>query len=356
MPIIANSSLPSFNRLQQEGVAIISEESYGHSKSTRDIHIGLMNMMPDAALEPTERQFLRLIGSYEGNIRFFVYPFSPREIPRGKKAIEHIRQYYIDFEQIKSDGLDALIVSGANPISPILSNESFWPPLCAVLDWANKNIASTLCACLATHAALLYFHGIERKRLAKKRWGVFSHQVRQTHPLLNGIQTSFDVPHSRWNEITPEQMESAGLRVLVSGQIAGVHLATSSDGFRFIFFQGHPEYDSNSLLKEYKREVSLYNKGARDSYPPFPENYFSEDDKEILNSYANLLMSKQTANDTPVLRDFPETHLRVKNTWIDPGKTIFNRWLHGVSQIVPSNRKTLFRQGVNLSNLMDYIS
>ena len=90
--------------------------------------------------------------------------------------------------------------------------------------------------------------------------------------------------------------------------------------------------------------------------PSFPENFFSEDDKEILNSYANLLMSKQTANDTPVLRDFPETHLRVKNTWIDPGKTIFNRWLHGVSQIVPSNRKTLFRQGVNLSNLMDYIS
>ena len=36
---------------------------------------------------------------------------------------------------------------------------------------------------------------------------------------------------------------------------AGVHAAVSEDGFRRVYFQGHPEYDANSLLKEYKREV-----------------------------------------------------------------------------------------------------
>ena len=72
---------------------------------------------------------------------------------------------------------------------------------------------------------------------------------------MAGVNTRFDVPHSRFNAVTPQQFAEAGLNVLVESDEIGVHLAASDDGLRLVFFQGHPEYDANSLLKEYKREV-----------------------------------------------------------------------------------------------------
>ena len=82
--------------------------------------------------------------------------------------------------------------------------------------------------------------------------------VDSSHPLVADINTGFDVPHSRWNSVYREQFEDGGLRVLVTGDDGCVHLATSPDGFRTVFFQGHPEYDTVSLLKEYKRDINLY--------------------------------------------------------------------------------------------------
>ena len=239
------------------------------------------------------------------------------------------------------------MVSGANPISVTLPEESFWTPLCSVLDWASVQVTSTLCACLATHAALLYFHGIERQPLPAKRWGVFSHRVSQDHPLVRSINSSFDVPHSRWNEITPAQMTKAGLRVLVESDVAGVHLATSSDGFRFVFFQGHPEYDHNSLLKEYKREVNRYVAGEIDDYPPYPDHYFSGKDRRLLDAYAEVVKSQRTRQATQAAGEFPENDLRVDNTWRDAGRMVFNNWLGAVCQVTDHDRGKPFKRGVN---------
>jgi len=101
-----------------------------------------------------------------------------------------------------------------------------------------------------------------------KRWGVYSHHVvERLHPLVNDVNTLFDVPHSRFNDVSREQFEAAGLRVLVESPQAGVHLAVSSDLFRVVLFQGHPEYDTISLLKEYKREVMRFARGGARGLP-----------------------------------------------------------------------------------------
>lgn len=347
MPIVANTALPSFERFEKEGGDILIPGQV-RSQEIRELHIGLMNNMPDAALEPTERQFLRLIGGCNRTAQFFVYPFSSGEIPRGEWAREHIARHYFEFEALKTAGLDALVVSGANPISATLPEESFWTPLCEVLDWASASVTSTLCACLATHAALLYFHGIDRQPLPVKRWGVFSHRISQDHPLVQGISSSFDVPHSRWNEIGSKQMLNAGLRVLVESDDAGVHLATSADGFRFIFFQGHPEYDHNSLLKEYKREVNRFAAGEINDYPPYPDHYFSEKDRRLLDAYAEVVKSQRerlvTSDDAG---NFPENDLRVDNTWRDAGRMVFSNWLGTVCQITDHDRRKPFVKGVD---------
>jgi homoserine O-succinyltransferase len=284
MPLVANSELPAFAALRAEGETVLAREAALH-QDIRELHIGLLNMMPDAALAATERQFFRLVGESNQIAQFYVHPFTLAGLERDAEARAHIRRYYEDFEQIRSAGLDALIVTGANVTQPDLALEPFWRPLIEVIDWAYDNVTSTLCSCLATHAVLQFRYGQKRRRLPDKRWGVYPHRITDgRHPLVRGVNTRFDVPHSRYNQIDRVQFEAAGLTVLIESEAAGVHLAVSPDGFRLVFLQAHPEYDTVSLLKEYKREVLRFAHRERDDYPPFPvSSFYMQSDRPARN-------------------------------------------------------------------------
>ena len=350
MPLVANSNLPTFERLKLEGETVLSPDRAAH-QDIRELHVGLLNMMPDAALAATERQFFRLVGESNQIAQFHMHPFSIPQLERSPDGKAHIEKFYESFEQIKQDGLDALIITGANVTHPDLSQEPFWEPLKEVIDWAYNNVTSTLCSCLATHAVLEFLYGQKRYRLPHKRWGVFRHQVMDRHhPLVNDVNTLFDVPHSRFNEINKAQFEAAGLHVLAESEDAGVHLAVSQDQFRIVFFQGHPEYDINSLLKEYKREVNRYIAGARDDYPPFPEHYFSLQVQAIFNEYRdNLLSAKSTGHELP---EFPEKTVisLLHNTWHDTAEAVLNNWIGKVYQITNADRKIPFMDGIDPNN------
>jgi homoserine O-succinyltransferase len=347
MPLVAYTNLPTFQRLLEEGEDILNPDRASH-QHIRELHIGLLNIMPDAALEATERQFFRLVGACNQIAQFHVHPFTIDGLERGADAKYHIAQYYETFEQIKLDGLDALIISGANVTHAHLSEEDFWRPLTEVFDWAKQHVTSILCSCLATHALIEYCYGIERTPQDKKCWGVFSHKVlERSHPLVAEINTRFDVPHSRFNEIYQQDMEQKGITVLAASQQAGVHLAVTSDGIRVVFFQGHPEYDDLSLLKEYKREVVRFFNNQRKDYPPYPENYFDTEAKQILSEYKVLI---KTAKDKKLsLPAFPEKALlsHLDNTWRDTAKAVFNNWLGKVYQITNQDRRLPFMDGID---------
>jgi len=350
MPLVAHTELPTFQRLREEGQEVLSVERAAH-QDIREMHIGLLNMMPDAALAATERQFYRLVGAANPIVQFHMHPFTIDGLPRSAKAREYISHYYESFEQIQRDGLDGLIVSGANVTHPSLPQESFWEPLTEVFDWAKQHVTSILCSCLATHALIHYCYGIERTHLGGKRWGVYSHRVVEPrHPLVADINTRFDVPHSRFNEIFHEDMEAAGLKVLVESEEAGVHLAVSQDLFRVIFFQGHPEYDTISLLKEYKREIMRYFHGEREDYPAFPEHYFSLEVSGLLNEYGQHLRSAKRAGRMPP--ELPEDLIikHLDNTWRDTAKAVFNNWLGKIYQITDTDRRKPFMDHIDPSN------
>ncbi len=350
MPLVAHIDLPTFQRLREEGEEILSPDR-ASQQDIREMHIGLLNLMPDAALEATERQFFRLVGACNQIVQFHVHPFTVPGLIRGPEAQAHIDKYYESFDKIKQDGLDALIISGANVIQASLPEEDFWMPLIEVFTWAHENVTSVLCSCLATHAVIQYCYGIERTRLPAKRWGVFSHKlINRTHPLIAEINTRFDVPHSRFNEVFQSDMERCGLHVLVASKEAGVHLAVSPDGFRIVFFQGHPEYDDISLLKEYKREVLRFYYDEASCYPPFPEHYFDEAVQQIFNDYQeHVKMSKSTG---AVLDDFPESLVldHIDNTWNDTAKAVFNNWLGKIYQLTHKDRRLPFMAGIDPNN------
>ena len=346
MPLIAHSKLPSFERLKNQGETILSKGRAEH-QAIRELHIGLLNMMPDAALEATERQFFRLVGHSNQIAQFYMHPFSLTSIKRGPKASEHLKTHYKTFDEIKSQGLDALIISGANVSATDLQLAPFYDQLKEVVDWSYENVTSTLCSCLATHAVLEFKYGQKRQPIGAKHWGVFPHEViNRSHPLVKGVNTRFDIPHSRFNEISEEQFSDAGIRVLAKSKI-GVHLAVSPDLFRLVFFQGHPEYDSISLLKEYKREVAIYLENNGSEYPPIPSNYLSLQSQAILEEYRAKLDSKKASID-----NFPEELIadKLDNTWHDSANAIINNWIGCVYQVTNEDISKPFMDGVDLSN------
>ena len=350
MPLVANSPLPTFDRLKQEGETVLNRDN-AVKQDIRELHIGLLNMMPDAALAATERQFFRLVGESNSIAQFYMHPFTLSELPRGEKGKAHVENFYESFEDIKEQGLDALIITGANVTGPELSEEPFWQPLIEVMDWAYENVTSTLCSCLATHAVLQFRYNQKRRPLGFKSWGVYSHHVtNRNHPLVNGVNTRFDVPHSRYNQIDQSQFDDAGLHVLAVSEEADVHLAVSEDQFRLVFFQGHPEYDIISLLKEYKREVKRFYNNECEEYPPFPENYFPLQSQASLNEYQiQVRKAKEENKDFP---EFPEKHIigKLDNTWHDTAEAILNNWIGSVYQLTNMDRKKPFQDHVDLKN------
>ncbi len=351
MPLVAYNNLPTFERLRQEGRNVL-RPGEALNQEIRGLHIGLLNMMPDAALEATERQFFRLIGESNPIAQFYVHPFTLDIFKRNEKAQQHINQHYASFDDIKAMGLDALIITGANVTQPKLPDEPFWQPLSEVFNWAHENVTSTLCSCLATHASLELHHHQPRRPLQQKCWGVFSHRVSShSHPLIHGINTRFDVPHSRFNQVDASQFEKAGLPILVDSVDAGVQMAVSKDGFRTVYFQGHPEYDSISLLKEYKREVGLfslaYNKGEAVEYPPFPAHYFNMHTQAIFNEYQYRLKTAIDMKDD--IPSFPESLIieYIDNSWHDTASAIMANWMGLVYQVTHVDRDKPFMEGIN---------
>ena len=347
MPLVAHNALPTFERLRAEGEDVLSVER-AQTQDIRELHVGLLNMMPDAALLVTEKQYMRLIGACNRITQIYVYPFSVPGLARSPEALAHIEAYYSDFDDLKAAGLDALIISGANVTNPALDLEPFWEPLQEVVTWAASNVTSILCSCLATHALVKHLHGIDRRPFDRKLWGVYRHRVcDRTHPLTQDVNTRFDAPHSRWNDIPRQSWDAAGLHVLAESDDAGVHLATSPDGFRIVYFQGHPEYDRNSLLKEYKREVGRFLADDLESPPPYPEHYFSHEADDLAQTHLrDALASRAHGHADP---DFPEEAIDpfLENTWGDTGRALFNNWLGLVYQLTGLDRHEPFMPGID---------
>jgi len=345
MSIISHTTLPSFARLRSEGFDILTPNEAMH-QDIREIHIGVLNMMPDGALQATERQLLRMIAMSNRIVQFHVHFFTLPDIERSDEVAAHIAQHYATITDLRAQGLDALIITGASPHQCL--GDSFKQ----VIAWAYEEICSVLTSCFAMHAVAQSLYGIERSLLPEKRWGIYEHRVVDgSHPLVQNINTRFDAPHSRQYDISAQQFRAAGLRVLSESDEAGLYLGTSPDGLRFIFLQGHPEYELVSMIKEIKREVGMYFNGERPDYPTLPCNLCDVETTRMLAAYQEQVMRAGSAGRSQP--PFPEEDIlsRVDNTWVDTGKAIFNNWLGLVYHFTNyDNREKAFREDVNPNN------
>jgi len=358
MPLVAHNGLPTYERLIKEGQFVLSDER-ASVQDIRPLHIGLLNMMPDTALAATERQFFRLVGNSNSISQIRMHPFTIDSVKRANWAKDRVDEHYKTFDAIKEHGLDALIISGANVSEANLAAEVFWDDLVAVMDWADENVTSTLCSCLATHAAALHKHKLQRYQLPGKRWGAYDHEiVCADHPLMKSLNTKIVVPHSRFNQIDHEAFESSGMHVLVEGD-EGVHMVVSPDGFKTVYFQGHPEYDHVSLMKEHRREIGRYINKELAEYPPEPQNYYDSYSLAVLSEYRSSLDAALQSN---VMReDFPEFPAelltkRLHNTWHDSGKSLVGNWVGLVYQLTHKDINKPFMDGIDPNDPLGWLA
>ena len=250
-------------------------------RSTRQtLDIGLVNNMPDSALQATELQFATLLEAAAGaelNVRLHLLSLSG--VKRSAATAAAMRGRYRDAANLDELKLDALIVTGTEPRSSFLPDEPYWQALADLAEWAKDNVASAVWSCLAAHAMTQYADHIERRPIGAKRVGVFDCEVVGVHPLLAGLPDQIRTPHSRYNELPEEDLVRAGYSVLTRSPTAGVDLFAKTQGrCLFVYFQGHPEYGPESLWREYRRDIAQYLSFERAEYPPLPLNYFSPED------------------------------------------------------------------------------
>jgi homoserine O-succinyltransferase/O-acetyltransferase len=293
------------------------------------IKIGLINNMSDEALKATERQFISLLESASDNMPIHLSFYTLPGVPRSEFTAGHISRRYSNIEELWDGHLDGLIVTGREPKAPNLADEPYWDSFTRLLAGAQENTHATVFSCLAAHAAIQHMDGIRRVQRDDKIVGIFECARVSDHWLTAGTVSHFRLPHSRWNGVPEEQLRDCGYKVLTRSAEAGVDTFIKQQKKRFVFFQGHPEYDSDSLLREYQRDVGRYIKGQVPNYPSMPKSYFDETTVDQLAALQEKLLARRREELLPVLTAIL-ANKKIDNTWQSSAAGIYRNWLRHI--------------------------
>ena len=268
MPIRIPNDLPATKTLHDENIFVMTE-TRARTQDIRPLDILILNLMPTKI--DTETQLARLLGNTPLQVNMELMQMSTHESKN--TSAEHMLTFYKTFDQICHRKFDGMIITGA-PVEQMPFEEvDYWDELCEIMAWSRTHVHSTLHICWGAQAGLYFHHGIQKRTLPKKLFGVYDHKVlKPSSPLFRGFDDRFLAPHSRYTEVWREDILNApGLELIAESEEAGVFAVKTEDSRQF-FIMGHPEYDSDTLAREYWRDVE---KGLEIAVPA---HYFPDDD------------------------------------------------------------------------------
>lgn len=286
VPVVIPEDLPATEILVNENIFVMNELR-AVTQDIRPLRIAILNLMPTKV--ETETQLLRLIGNTP--IQVEVELLHPETYKSTHTSEEHLTSFYKTFSDIRDEKFDGMIITGAPVEQMEFTEVAYWDELTMIMEYAKKNVTSTLYICWGAQAGLYHHFGVKKYMLPEKLFGVFPHTIKSRKiKLLRGFDDLFYAPHSRHTEVKREDIEKIPeLEIIAESETAGVYIVATRDG-RNIFVTGHSEYDPYTLKKEYERDV---NKGL---HIKIPKNYFKDDDpqKEPIvtwRGHANILFS-----------------------------------------------------------------
>jgi homoserine O-succinyltransferase/O-acetyltransferase len=290
------------------------------------IELGLLNNMSDAALEQTERQILKLLHAASDGLVVRLGLYALPSVAREDWGRRHLsRLHYKGIDDLWNSNLDGLIITGAEPRTADLRQEAYWHELTEAFEWADENTISTVTSCLAVHAAVLHFDGIDRRSLDEKCFGILDFGKLSSNSLLQGIPQRLRIPHSRWNELEAITLLSCGYEIL-AGSDDGVDMFVKSKKSLFVSFQGHPEYEPWTLLGEFRRDIARFLDGGREVYPAMPRAYFDDDSVRALNAFRDRAIANPHRK---MMTTFPTERLtgKLSDPWRPCAVQIYSNWL-----------------------------
>ena len=298
MPINIPNSLPAVETLQNENIFVMTKSRAEH-QDIRPLRVLILNLMPTKIV--TETQLLRKLSNTP--IQIQVELLKTASYITQHTDPTHLDTFYTTFEEVKDQKYDGMIITGA-PLDYIrFEDVTYWNEACEIMEWCKTNVYSTMHMCWGAFAGLYYYFGIPKVDLKEKLSGVFEHRIVKDHvPLFRGLDDIFYAPQSRATDVKEEDIQAVDeLEVMAVSDIAGVTIVKTKDD-RHFFMTCHPEYDADTLAKEYYRDVE---KGLN---PKLPYHYFPDDDP----------------TQAPVVR------------WRSTGQIIFSNWInHYVYQNTP---------------------
>jgi homoserine O-succinyltransferase len=270
--------------------------------------------MPDTAFCATERQFAGLLDAGSGYETVALTLHTVAGVPRGERVRARIAAEYRPLEDLRSDPPDLLVVTGANPLESRIEDEPYWSDLCDLLRWGSENVPAMMLSCLSAHAALAVFDGVERTTLPAKCTGVFAQEANPVHPLAAGFRSPVFLPHSRLNAVPVEAVVGAGYAVVLQSQEVGWSVATKTVGrSEVVLMQAHPEYDAESLVREYVRDVRRYADHERDELPCLPIHCVTGSDWDGLRRLHERVVHGE--RDPALVAAFPFDEIGARAPW-----------------------------------------
>ena len=270
MPLRLPDNLPAIKLLEDENIFVI-DETRGHSQDIRPLKIVVLNLMPLKIT--TETDLIRLLSNTP--LQLDITFMKLKSHTSKNTPVEHMQQFYIDFDILRQRKFDGMIITGA-PVEDIpFEDVTYWEEVTQIFDWARTHVTSTLYICWAAQAALYHFYGIQKHRLPMKMFGIFPQTINPDEantPLFRGFDNVFNMPQSRHTEVKSDDVRAVkDLTILAESPLSGVGIALARGG-REIFVTGHLEYNPDTLDTDYKRDM-----GKRDDVA-MPVNYYIDND------------------------------------------------------------------------------
>ena len=271
MPINLPDDLPAGKILRDENVFVMNT-TRATTQQIRPLHVMIVNLMPTK--EVTETQLLRLLSNTPLQVEVDLIRTATHTPVHVNP--DHLKSFYKFFDDVKDQYYDGMIITGAPVERMAFEDVDYWKELCDIMEWAKTHVFSSFFICWGAQAALHYYYGLDKYLLKHKLTGVYRHHIntnKMKRKILRGFDYEFYAPHSRYTTVLKEDIASVkSLDILAESDEAGVYLVAEKDGSRF-FVTGHSEYDTDTLDKEYKRDLANPNIVAE-----IPKNYYHDDD------------------------------------------------------------------------------
>ena len=139
MPLRLPDKLPAIELLKRENIFVM-DNTRATTQDIRPLKIVILNLMPLKIT--TETDLIRLLSNtpLQMEVSFMkLKSHTPKNTP-----IEHMMMFYRDFEKMRDEKFDGMIITGA-PVEQLdFEDVNYWDEITGIFAWARNHVTSTL--------------------------------------------------------------------------------------------------------------------------------------------------------------------------------------------------------------------